>query len=67
MKARSLPELNACIALAESQLADMRKKDLRLSPVFLATVERLRKAREEKRIFAYRAKSFTPNGHVVRH
>lgn len=63
MKARSLQEINIAITLAE---AEMKKYHV-LSPLFAASKERLRKAREAKRVFSYHAKAFTKNGHTVRH
>ena len=63
MKARRLVKLNTAITLAEVDLRLLKIGD----PAVEIARERLRKAREDARVFVYKQKSFTSSGKMIRH
>ena len=61
---KTLPQMNEAVVLLERAL---RAPEQNTPEDVAAGRELLRKVKEMRRIFIYRQKSFTSNGHVVRH
>lgn len=61
---KTLHEMNNAVLLLERAL---RAPEHNSPEDVAAGRELLRKVKEKRRIFIYRQKSFTSNGHVVRH
>lgn len=61
---KTLPEMNNAVTLLERAL---RAPEQNTPEDVAAGRELLRKVKEKRRIFIYKQKSFTSNGHTVRH
>lgn len=61
---KTLPEMNNAVMLLERAL---RANEHNPPELVEEGKELLRKVKEKRRIFIYRQKSFTLNGHTVRH